>query len=142
MQNINGWIILILCLFFFLLIILFQFPQELCFGFHHIGTVTSAFWAIPFSLRFGSQGNTWKMKPFYWTQVVVAHYHLTVGNLITQTVSWFIGINDRFFFFWRRLFLLACFPLFLLTYNKESLLKQLLIAKNNKCILKWSDRVF
>jgi len=33
------------------------------------------------------------MKPFNWTQIIIAWNHFTKWNLITKTISWLIQIN-------------------------------------------------
>lgn len=62
----------------------------------HSRLVSSTIWTIPFSFGFCCKSNTVKMEPLQFTVIIVTTNHLSIGNLITHTVSRFIRVDNKF----------------------------------------------
>merc|ERR1719319_80671 len=63
------------------------------FGFHDCGFIRSAFRTEPLSLWLPLQLNTSKVEPLNGAQIVVAANHLSIRDLVTETVGWLVRIN-------------------------------------------------
>lgn len=112
-------------LFFFFFIISLQLFEKLCLRLHNIRSITTALGAEPLTLGLGSERHAREVKPFDGTEVVVAQDHLSVGDLVAETVRRFVRIYCQFFVSRGRLLALlrlSWLPLLLLARSGGGLL--------------------
>lgn len=56
-------------------------------------SIDRALWTVPLSTRLAGQSNTLKVEPLDRTVAVITSNHFSVGDLLTNTIGWFVRID-------------------------------------------------